>query len=280
MAYLVVASLIWALSFSLIKHVLVGLDSNMIAMVRLALSCIIFLPMLKWRRVKASGAFRLLLLGGVQYGFMYAFYLAAFRYLAAYEIALFTVMTPFYVVLVHDIIERRFVLRHFLCAAVAVLSGTVLLWRVPAAEQLWRGFILMQLSNICFAAGQVYYRRRIGGSARDGAYLFGWIYAGALLAVLPLSLLSGAVVSFAPTLRQWGALIYLGVLPSGAAFYLWNVGAVRVGPGVLAVMNNLKIPLAVLLAVLFFGERPDLARLALAVVLLLVALYTVRDEMR
>lgn len=278
MIYLVAASLIWALSFSLIKHVLAGLDSNMIAMVRLALSCFIFLPFLKWQRVRASGALRLLLLGAVQYGFMYVFYLAAFRYLAAYEIALFTVMTPFYVVLVHDLYERRIVLRHLLCAAVAVLSGTVLLWRMPAAEQVWRGFALMQLSNICFAAGQVYYRRRIGGDAREGAGVFGWIYAGALLAVLPLSL--GSFMAFTPTLRQWGALFYLGVLPSGAAFYFWNIGAVKVGAGALAVMNNLKIPLAVLLAVLFFGERPDLPRLALAVVLLVVALYTVRDEVR
>lgn len=276
MIYLVAASFIWALSFGLIKHILSGLDSNMVALVRLALSGLVFLPFIRWRRVKDAGAVRLLLLGAVQYGLMYVFYLAAFRYLAAYEVALFTVLTPFYVALLHDAYERRVVMRHLICAAIAVSAGAIMYWRVPAASGVWHGFLLMQLSNLCFAAGQVYYRRRMGGSAAAGAAVFGWIYAGALLGVLPaLCALSGGM--FVPTARQWMALLYLGVFPSGVAFYLWNVGAGRVNAGKLAVMNNLKIPLAVLLAVLFFGESPDYLRLTLAGLLLLAALWGTRD---
>lgn len=47
--------------------------------------------------------------------------------------------------------------------------------------------------------------------------------------------------------------LYPGVVASGGGFYLWNTGAVEVKPGVLAVMNNLKSPLAVVMSVIFLS---------------------------
>ena len=47
------------------------------------------------------------------------------------------------------------------------------------------------------------------------------------------------------SLRQVAALLFLGILPSGLAFFLWNVGVRRVGVGTVSVMNNAKVPLAV-----------------------------------
>jgi drug/metabolite transporter (DMT)-like permease len=51
------------------------------------------------------------------------------------------------------------------------------------------------------------------------------------------------------------------VLASGIGFFMWNTGATRVQAGVLAVFNNVKVPLAVLVSLLFFGERTDGLRL-------------------
>ena len=81
---------------------------------------------------------------------------------------------------------------------------------------------------------------------------------------------------------QWWTVVYLGLVPSGLAFFLWNVGATRVGVGALAVMNNLKVPLAVAVALLPpFDEwrRVDAesaARLAASGVLFAVALLVAR----
>ncbi|MFM7261548.1 MAG: hypothetical protein ACKO3W_13190, partial [bacterium] len=47
------------------------------------------------------------------------------------------------------------------------------------------------------------------------------------------------------TTPQWLTLIYLGVGASGVGFFLWNVGATKVAPATLAVMNNAKVPLGV-----------------------------------
>ena len=57
-------------------------------------------------------------------------------------------------------------------------------------------------------------------------------------------------------------LLYLGLLASGVGFFLWNVGATRVSAGTLAVFNNVKIPLAVVVSLLFFAEQTDWLRLA------------------
>jgi len=68
-------------------------------------------------------------------------------------------------------------------------------------------------------------------------------------------------------------LLYLGVIASGLGFFFWNVGALRVSAGELAVMNNAKIPLMVAASLLVFGEQADLARLAASLVLLVLAVW-------
>ena len=49
----------------------------------------------------------LLLIGAVQFGLMYICYNESFVYLQAHEVALCTVFTPVYVLLLHDARHRR-----------------------------------------------------------------------------------------------------------------------------------------------------------------------------
>ena len=68
-------------------------------------------------------------------------------------------------------------------------------------------------------------------------------------------------------------IIYLGLLPTAAGFYLWNKGAARTDTGILAVSNNLKIPLAVLVSWLVFSESADYARVLLGLAIITAALW-------
>jgi drug/metabolite transporter (DMT)-like permease len=68
------------------------------------------------------------------------------------------------------------------------------------------------------------------------------------------------------------ALLYLGTIASGLGFFLWNAGAVRVNPATLAIFNNLKIPLATVIAILVFGETAAPGRLVPGLILMLLAL--------
>lgn len=264
MRSLLAATLLWALSFGLIKRHLSGLDPNFVAAARLLLALPLFLPLLRARGLGRGLALRLVAIGAIEYGVMYVVYIAAFRRAAAHEVALYTVLTPLYVALVHDAYARRFAWRNLGLAALAAVGAAVIVHRAEA-RVMWLGFGLLQVANLCFAWGQVAYRReRLRRPELRDHQVFALLYLGGLAVTLPAATATGAWASA----RGLGAaqvlsLLYLGVVASGLGFFLWNRGAVQVGPGALAVANNLKVPLGVVAALTIFGEQADLARLAI-----------------
>lgn len=262
MLHLLAASLIWALSFGLIKHRLAGLDAGFVAAVRLMLSFGVLLPFLRPRGLGFRMVLRLMGLGAVQYGLMYVFYIHSYRYLAAHQVALFTIFTPLYVVLLHSLQKKR-LHRVFLLTACLAVAGTAFLMTAGSVESgAWVGVGLLQVSNICFAFGQLRYRdlrtRLAGRSDRE---IFALLYGGAFLVAAAATVLQWPQSGLAPTAEQRLVLLYLGVLPSGIGFFLWNVGASRTNAGTLGVFNNAKIPLAVACSLLLFGESAAIGRL-------------------
>lgn len=262
MALLLIASFIWAFSFGLIKKYLGGLDPSFVSFVRLALAFLLFLPLWKPRKTSPAMVLRLFMIGMVQFGLMYVFYVQAFRFLAAHQVALFTIFTPLYVAAADDIWEKRFRPRHLWTALLAVAGTALIVYSKWQSRDLLHGFLLVQASNICFAAGQVGYRRWVpfqsGRQARSG---FAWLYLGGTVASLLALLFFSLPFGPRPGAGQLLVLLYLGLLASGIGFFLWNVGATRVGAGTLAVFNNVKVPLAVLASLLFFGEHAGWLRL-------------------
>jgi len=135
------------------------------------------------------------------------------------------------------------------------------------------GFLLVQVSNICFAGGQVFYKREMNKrSDIKDRHIFALLYFGALI----MTALSAGFTTDWHTIRldtgQWLSLLYLGVLASGVCFFLWNYGAKKTNIGALAVFNNIKIPLAVAVSMLFFNERGDMLRLAIGGGIIIAAL--------
>lgn len=248
---LLLVSLLWSLSFPLFEAHLKGLEPNAAAAVRLLLALPLFL--LFWRpgRISRHGAIGLLCLGGLQYGVMYACLNASYQFLQAWQVALFTIFTPIYVTLWHDARSGRFHLRALSLAVLAVLGAALI--RQPGSS--WGDFLtglgLMQLSNLAFAIGQVEYRRwrqsRSTGETVDFAWL---LLGGALVAAIPATLTGGWSTLVGLDGRGWLVLVYMGVVASGVAFYLWNSGAARTNAATLAVMNNAKVPLAVVVSLL------------------------------
>ena len=274
MPHLLLVSLIWAFSFGLIKSRLVGIDSTFVAAVRVALALLVFLPFLRPRAVPAGVAARLVGIGAVQFGLMYLAYLAAFDALEAYQVAVLTIVTPIFVCLTDDLLARRLRWAPLLAALAAVAGSGVIVAQKPLGRAEWIGIVLVQVSNVCFALGQVLYRRwKLAAPQVRDREVFAWLYLGAVLATVPYACtrLDVPALARALTAPQLGVLVYLGVLASGAAFFLWNLGAVRVSTGTLAVMNNAKLPLGVAVSLLVFGEKTDLLRLLVGGGLLLAA---------
>ena len=262
MLYLVLVSLLWAPSFGLVAKYLKGVDPNFVAAVRIVLALVVFAPMVRLRGVPPKQALGLLGLGALQFGLMYVLYLQSFRWIRGVEAALFTIFTPLLVTLFNDLLQRRMSWLFFGTASLTVAGTAVIQWTELGRDGLLIGFVLMQLSNACFAMGQVLYRKLARDTGKSDAQLMGTMYAGAAIIAC-----AAATLSFRPSTvvdlsgEQLLVLLYLGAIASGVGFFLFNAGARRVNVGALAIFNNVKVPLAVLASVLVFGDPVNWPRL-------------------
>lgn len=260
MPALLAATLIWSFSFGIINSALADLPGDWVAVLRLGLAAAVFLPLARRRPLMAARP-ALLGIGAIQFGLMYVLYLESYAALDAWEVALFTAFTPVWVALLTRRIEAR-----VWAAVVACVVGAWILRADPTQRpDFGRGFLLVQAANLCFAFGQVAYRRVVqGGGASSDVAAHAWLFVGGLGAAAVLFLVrrldefGDAGGEFVRSLALGGeqllALLYLGLVASGAGFFLWNFGARRVDPGRLATTNNLKVPTAVLVSVLIFDE--------------------------
>jgi carboxylate/amino acid/amine transporter len=270
---LLATSLLWAFSFGLTKQ-LTGLDSAFISAVRLGLALLVFLPFLRIGALPRRARWTLFAIGALQFGLMYLAYSESYRSLKSAEVALFTLTTPVLVTLLDDALERRLRPQGLIAALLAVLGGACIVFRTTVVEGALLGVLLVQLSNLAFALGQVLYRRERlrTPEVRDGN-VFALLYLGGLAVALPASLYRTDFTHLAVTTSQAEILLYLGAVASGLGFFLWNRGATRVSAGTLGAMNNAKVPLAVAVSLVVFGEQVELPRLLAGGALLALAVF-------
>jgi drug/metabolite transporter (DMT)-like permease len=280
MIYLAVVSLIWAFSFGLIGNALSGVDSFFTSTVRLGCATLLFLPFLRAKEIVRVDRLRLVLIGAVQFGVMYACYMRAFQYLPSHLVAIFSILTPVYVVILHDLRQRTVSSRYLVAALLSVLGAAAIKAKTIPTGDFWIGFGLMQVAGIAFAYGQVAYRdwKRNNPQTNDRSVFALLAMGGTVCAGI-----AGALLSDWSTLEvkpdQWKAILYLGFVASGIGFYLWNKGASKSNPGTLAAFNNAVVPLAVLCSLFIFGETSSIGtentfRLAIGSTLIGLAVYT------
>ncbi|MGO2076010.1 MAG: carboxylate/amino acid/amine transporter [Pseudoalteromonas sp.] len=272
MTYLFSVTLLWAFSFSLIGVYLAGqVDAWFSVLIRVALATLVFLPFLKLKHIPKAIIIKLMLIGAVQLGVMYSFYYHSFLYLSVPEVLLFTVMTPLYIALLNDALERRFNPQSLFVALLAIV-GAIAIRYEGVDENFIFGLLLVQAANLCFAIGQVAYKRLMSNSVIPQKAVFGWFFIGALIVASICFTLFGNTNKLPNTLTQWGVLVYLGTVASGLGYFAWNKGATLVNVGGLAVMNNLLIPAGILVNVLIWNRDADLLKLSVGGAIILLAL--------
>ncbi|MEG1468212.1 MAG: carboxylate/amino acid/amine transporter [Hafnia sp.] len=277
MILLLLTTVLWAFSFSLIGVYLAGqVDGWFAVLVRVALAALVFLPFLRWRGVQAKQALLYMVLGACQLGVMYLFYYQSFLYLSVPEVLLFTIMTPIYVTLIYDLMQGNRLRWGYLFSALLAVLGALIIRYNPLSPQFLLGFALIQGANICFAIGQVGYKRVMEISPMPQRNAFSWFYLGALCIALPAWLLFGHHQMMPTTGLQWGILIWLGVGASGMGYFMWNYGATQVDAGTLAIMNNVLIPAGLLVNLAIWQQHPDWIRLIAGGVVIALSLWVHR----
>ncbi|WP_163935170.1 EamA family transporter [Paraferrimonas sp. SM1919] len=273
MHYLFFTTALWAFSFSLIGQYLAGqVDAWFAVWLRVVLAAAVFLPFIK--PVTKTLGVKLASIGAIQLGLMYCFYYQSFLFLSVPEVLLFTVMTPVYITVLNDILDQQFKPRYLVAALLAV-AGAIAIRYNNISDDYLTGLLMVQGANLCFAIGQLSYKRLINQAPTPISQLnaFPWFYLGAIVPTTLGLMAFGDLDKLPSTDLQWGVLIYLGTIASGLGYYLWNKGATLVNTGTLATANNLLIPAGLIVNLVIWDKSSDLVKLSLGGLLIVAAMW-------
>jgi drug/metabolite transporter (DMT)-like permease len=277
MYLLFIASFIWAFSFGLIKGSVPKIDPYVLSVVRILIAFALSLLFHQHLKFKPAAVWRLYVGGFLQLGVMYAPYMLSFKYLQAHEVALFTMTSPLYFAAFDMLLRRFFSIKFFVAAVLAVLGGGIVAWKSSDFSGVLTGALLVQLSNVFFTLGQWFVVRNGLTSKDEFLPALPHYFGGALVGALVCLLVFGSdLESLTDSLRvlsasDWSVLIWLGAAATGAGFVVWNLGAVRVLGAQLAVAMDFKLPIAIAVSLVFFGEQADIVNLVTGAVILAAA---------
>ncbi|MDR2112274.1 MAG: DMT family transporter [Candidatus Accumulibacter sp.] len=278
MPYLILVTLLWAFSFSLIGEYIAGqVDSDFAVLLRVVIAAAVFVPFTRWRKLPWRLVGGLWLAGALQFGVTYLALYRSFAVLTVPEVLLFTVLTPIYITLLDDSLARRFNPWSLVAAAVAVGGGVIIRFHRIEGEYLI-GFLLLQLANATFAAGQVLCRRLLAKYPTDVPLhcFFGHFFLGAMALAIPSFLLFGDPARLPQTAMQWGVLTYMGLFATALGMYWWVKGSTRVDAGTLAIMNELHVPAGLIVNLLFWNRGANPRTLLLGGAVILFSLWVNR----
>ena len=276
MKYLILVTIIWAFSFSLIGEFLAGkVDGYFAVLIRVALASLVFIPFTNFKGIKNSLKLKIMGIGVVQIGFMYLFFYNSFLFLSVPEVILFTIFTPIYITLIYDALQKRFTPLYLVSASLAVLGAFVIRYNgVNSGFML--GFLLVQGANICFALGQVSYKSLMQQEKMQDipqSSVFGYFHFGALIVSVVAFAIFGNFEKIYPTPMQWGVLLWLGVVASGLGYFLWNKGACSTDAGMLAIMNNALVPVGLIVNLVLWSRDVNMLALLVGGGIIMLSLF-------
>ena len=275
MPYLLSVTVLWAFSFSLIGEYLAGqVDSDFAVLMRVAIALAVFIPFTRWRGLPVRLLAGFWLAGALQFGVTYLCLYRSFSILTVPEVLLFTVLTPIYVTLLDDGLAKRFNPWSLLAVLVAVGGGIIIRFEKIEGDYL-TGFLLLQLANFTFAAGQVLCRQLLVRYPTDQPLhrFFGHFFLGAMLLAIPSFVLFGDAARMPHTAVQWGVLVWMGFFATALGMYWWVKGSTKVDAGTLAIMNELHVPAGLLVNLLIWNHNANLPKLALGGSVILASLW-------
>ena len=272
MKYLVLVSLLWSFSFGIIKYGLSEVDPFFISYARNLIALVFFTSISFYQFKKFQWDIKLVLIGAIQFGLMYVFYIQSYQYLPAYLIATFTITTPIFISIADKYFFKNLLtLKDALAIFLVILGSYLMRYNVTNPLEYWYGFLLIQCANFVFAWGQVWFKQWNNQHPNtDIISNFSQLFLGATIVTSSVYLsVSGSMIELTDT--NLLALLFLGLCSTGIGFLLWNIGATKVNSYRLAVSNNLVIPIAIINSVLIFGESISLLLFLPGIILFYIA---------
>lgn len=282
MKELIFVSILWSFSFSFIGIYLSGqVDSYLAVLIRFTLAAIVLTPFLKLRNVPRNFIAKIIGIGAIQIGLMYMAFYNSFLFLSVPEVILFTIFTPLYISFFGELFEKKINFAYILSALIAVIGAGIIRWNNISPDFLI-GFLLVQLANLSFGTGQILYKYAFKSLAAEqidrikNRDIFALFYYGAILIALPATLIFGNLEKIPHSKEHYLVLLWLGIAASGVGYVLWNQGARKVNNGTLAIMNNVVIPIGILVNLIIWNTETDFTKLIIGSAVILLSFIPIR----
>jgi drug/metabolite transporter (DMT)-like permease len=182
-------------------------------------------------------------------------YIQSYQYLPAYLIVTFTITTPIFIGIFSQLLQNKsFSLSGIFSILLVILGSLMMRFNIVNPLDYWLGFFLIQCANICFAIGQIMFKKWYSkNTSVDIIYNFSQMFFGAVLITSMFSIINSTNIGMLDTYNLF-ALLFLGLFSTGFGFLAWNLGSIQVSNERLAVMNNVVIPIGIFNSFLIFGE--------------------------
>lgn len=224
----------------------------------------------------------IMLLNGIFMAASQACYFVAIRYTGVTIATLLSVcVSPLLVTGISVMLKLERPSARALIAVACALVGSVLLvgLNTPAGTQanLLLGAILSIVAALTYAA-TIFWGRFLAGSYHPLQVMTFTFGSGALV-LIPINLLSGAVAIH--TGEGWLYALYLGLVPTALAYWMFQKGLRSVTPTTASVSTLLEPTVAALLAWALFGETlPGTGVIGAGLLILSIFLLSTRGRKR
>jgi drug/metabolite transporter (DMT)-like permease len=203
-------------------------------------------------------------------------YFSALRNAPAVEASLIAYLWPLFLVVFSAFLPGERLKRHHLIGVIMGLGGAVLVITkgegLSLAEGLQKGHILAFASALIWSGYSVL-SRRLGNVPTD--VVTGFCFATAVLSGICHMLFEETI--WPVGLTQWLAVLGLGLLPVGAAFYAWDYGVKRGDIMVLGAAAYASPLLSTLFLLLAGLAEPSLAVGVACILITMGAIIAARD---
>jgi drug/metabolite transporter (DMT)-like permease len=259
-------ALVFGSAFFLVKLALGSYGPLTVALIRVALGCLILTAVAVWRGRTLPRGLRiwltLLVMGALNNAIPFALICWGQTHIESGLTAILNAMTPIFTVLAaHAAGQERMTLRRLAGVGlgflgVAVLIGPESLRHLDPTDM---AEIAVLLAAVSYAAAGIWGRRLRELPIEVAA---GGMLAGSSLLLLPLALLLEHPWRISPTPASLAALAALGALSTAVAYLLYFRLLRRVGPTNLLLVTFLLPIVALALGAVFLGEHIEIGDLA------------------
>jgi drug/metabolite transporter (DMT)-like permease len=248
---------LWSSSYILTKFGLTDIQPLTLVGLRYLIASLVLLPIAlnrgEHKRITGDAWWKLAVLGFLGYTVAQGLQCVGLNYLPAITVTLILNFTPLMVMVLNVIFTGELPNRDQIAGMVLVLAGAVLFFSDRLGGYTITGVLITLVSGLGWAgymvAGKILFREKRVSPLGNTAFAMGF---GTAILSASAYMIEG--LNPIP-LTGWTIILWLGVVNTAAAFFMWNHALEILDAFELSVLQNTMLIQITILSMIFLGER-------------------------